>query len=64
MDLLDTPAVRSASQIEPVEAAGEAGGLPRAELLILVALCAVSAAACFFDLGSRSLWNDEFRSAR
>ena len=40
-----------------------AGGLSRTELLILIALCATSVAACFFDLGSRSLWNDEFRSA-
>lgn len=39
------------------------GGLSRAELLILVALCAASAVACFFDLGARSLWNDEVFSA-
>ncbi len=35
----------------------------RRDLLTLTALTAVSATACFFDLGSRSLWYDEFISA-
>jgi mannosyltransferase len=36
--------------------------LTRHEWLILAGLTIASAAACLFDLGSRSLWNDEFHS--
>jgi mannosyltransferase len=44
---------------EQVDGAEVNGGLSRSELLILIALCAASVVACFFDLGARSLWNDE-----
>jgi mannosyltransferase len=37
-------------------------GLSQKEWLVLFALCAVSAAACFMELGTRGLWLDEIGS--
>lgn len=42
-----------------VDGAEVSGRLSRSESLTLVVLCAASVLACFFDLGVRSLWNDE-----
>ncbi|MGA2528784.1 MAG: glycosyltransferase family 39 protein [Acidimicrobiales bacterium] len=40
-----------------------AGPLARTELFVLIVLTTASVIACFVDLGSRSLWNDEIHSA-
>ncbi len=61
VDLAATRAAQRAS--ERTAASDDKGRLSRAELLILIVLTAASAVACFVDLGSRSLWNDEFHSA-
>jgi uncharacterized membrane protein len=57
------PARTEEETSEPADASDDMRRLHGRELQILIALSAVSVTACFFDLGSRSLWNDEFHSA-
>ena len=62
--MLDLPSARGGeANPDSVDRATITGPLARSELLTVVALTAASATACFVDLRSRSLWNDELHSA-
>jgi hypothetical protein len=61
VDLVPARAAESTSGGDEVPPG--AGRLSRSALLLVMGLTAASVAANFFDLGSRSLWNDEIHSA-